>query len=320
MRIYVVFLVAFFVLTPVFAHGADGGAVRVVASIKPVHALVAGVMAGAGRPTLLMQGASSPHAYAMRPSEMRAINEADLVFWIGASMEGFLVKPLGQAGKARSVPLLRAPGVEILPAREGGEWEAHDHDHDHDHDHAHSDAEKERGDERVDPHIWLDPRNAAAMVRSIRDVLNEADPENQALYDANTRALLSRLEALENEIAARLAPLGRRSFIVYHDAYQYFERRFGLNAAGAITVSPDRAAGAKRLSALAAKIGKLGAVCIFVEPQFTPRLAESLARESGSRVAMLDPLGATMDAGPELYFGVLQGLADQLSGCLSHGE
>lgn len=322
-------------------HAARAGeAPQVVVSIKPLHSLAAAVMSGAGEPALLIRSVGSPHNANLRPSDARALTRADAVFWVGETLETFLIKPLGSlAGAARVVALGEAEGVRHLPIRSGGAWERHagagghgqpdehgdSHGHGephgtkskdhagHDHDHGHG-SDHDPGAE--DPHVWLDPRNAAAMVTAIAATLSSLDPVNAALYEGNARALKAELNALEHEIAARLAPVQKRRYVVFHDGYQYFEARFGTGAVGSVTVNPERAPGAKRVAALRDKIQDLGAVCIMSEPQFEPALVRSIAEATGARQGQLDPVGAALKPGPGAYAALLRGLADGLLDCL----
>ncbi|MCO5730184.1 zinc ABC transporter substrate-binding protein ZnuA [Rhizobium sp. SSA_523] len=325
---------------------AAGAAPDVVVSIKPIHSLVAAVMQDVAEPQLIVEGAASPHTYSMRPSNARAIEGADLVFWVGPGLEAFLDKPLDAlAGKADVVALSQAPGVERLPFREGGAFEAHQHDdhahvHDHDHDHAHADdhghdeeahaghsaqehgkgehGKEEHGHDHggFDAHLWLDPENAAAMVKEIQAKLIAADPANAETYTRNTMALLKRLDGLDSEIARTIAPVKDEPFIVFHDAYQYFEHHYGVRVAGSVTVSPESAPGAERLKQIQAKIGELGATCVFAEPQFEPKLIKVVTEGTSARSGVLDPEGATLEAGPDLYFNLMNGLATSLVDCL----
>lgn len=283
----------------------------VVASIAPVHALVARVMTGVGRPRLLVTGGASPHAYALRPSDARAIAKAEAIFWIGPGLEQFLVRPLralAAGGEARVVALASAPGVRTLAARRTGVWAGGDDDHDRDHDHG-----------EADPHPWLDPANAAAMVRAIVETLAVVDAANAAAYRANGDAALAELDALAAELAATLAPVKSIPYVVFHDAYRYFERRFGLAAAGAIAVGAGRAPGARRIAELRRTIVAVGAACVFTEPQFEPALARTVIEGTGARTATLDPLGAALEPGPGLYGELMRGLARSLVDCLKPG-
>jgi zinc transport system substrate-binding protein len=283
---------------------------QIVASIKPVHSLVAAVMAGVGAPELIVHGAASPHTYALRPSDATRLGRARLVFWIGPAYEAFLAKPLATlADGARIVTLADAPGVIVLPARKGGAWEEDEHDHGHEHGHG-------AGETGRDGHLWLDPRNADAMVAAIAEALAAADPPHAAAYAANAAAARQRLAALDGELAATLGPVRGVAFVVFHDAYQYLERRYGLAAAGAVAVSPEQRPGARRVSELRTRIRQLGARCVFAEPQFEPALVKTLVAETGARTGTLDPLGADLPDGPSLYEAMMRRLAESLVRCL----
>ncbi|HRD66806.1 MAG TPA: zinc ABC transporter substrate-binding protein [Candidatus Competibacter sp.] len=293
---------------------------KVVVSIKPVHSLVSGVMQGVGEPSLLVQGGASPHEYNLKPSDARAISEAQIVFWIGPDMENFMVKPLSNAkGPVRPVALLDAPGVAVLPLREGGAWEPHEHEHDDHREGPDHDRDHDRTAGR-DPHAWLDPAAAAAMVRQIVATLGEVDPGHRADYERNGAALVGRLNQLDRQLATELAPVKSQPYIVFHDAYQYFERRYGLSGVGSITLDPERRPGAKRVAEIRARVRDLSVRCVFGEPQFQPALVETIIAGSNARRGVLDPEGGTtLQAGPEAYFQLLGGLADALRTCLSGG-
>ena len=302
----------------VFLPAPARAEIQVVASIVPVHSLAAGVMEGVGAPHLLVPGSASPHAFAMRPSDARRLEQAQVVFWIGPAFETFLGRPLkALARDARVVALIDAEGVKRLPFREGGPWEAHTHGgggektsdaHGHGHSHGH---------EVMDGHIWLDPHNAIAMTRAIAATLGSADPANRVRYKANATRLAARIETLDGQLAATLAPAKGKPYIVFHDAYQYFETRYGLTPAGSITVSPEMSPGAKRLSEIRARIAGERAICVFAEPQFEPRLIAPLVQGTQARTASLDPEGARVDPGPDAYFALMSNMAGDLTRCLS---
>jgi zinc transport system substrate-binding protein len=283
---------------------AQAAAPAVVASIKPVHSLVAAVMEGVGAPGLIVRGAGSPHTYSMRPSDARALSEARVVFWVGPVLEFFLRGPLrALAGKARIVALADAPGIALLPQRAGGAW-APDEDEPH-------------GQGTYNAHVWLDPHNAQAMVAAIAATLEAADPAHAAAYRANAEREQARLAALDAELARELAPLHDRPYLVFHDAYAYLEARYGLAAVGSITVSPEQTPGVRRVRELRARIRQAGVVCVFSEPEFQPHLVQTLLEGSGARAGVLDPLGAALPDGAELYFTLLRGLARSLRDCLA---
>ena len=290
------------------ASPALADAPKVVASIKPVHSLVAAVMEGVAEPALIVRGAASPHTYAMKPSDARALAAADLVFWVGPELEGFLAKPLeANARKAQAVELLEAPGIALLDAREGGAWDAHGHGHAHGHKNAH---------EEVNTHIWLDPGNARAMVAAIAEALSAKDPANAAAYKVNADRTVRSIDALDAELKAALTPVVGKPFVVFHDAYQYFEAHYGLNGVGAITVNPERRPSAKRLSEIRARITGLGAACVFAEPQFEPALVDTIVEGTGAKKGVLDPEGADLKDGPGLYPVLMRNIAAALKGCL----
>jgi zinc transport system substrate-binding protein len=288
---------------------------HVVASVKPIHALVAQVMGDLGTPALIVDGAASPHTYSLKPSDAAALQDADLVFWTGHGLELFLEDSIGTlAPNATVVELADAPGIELLPPRETGTFEPHNDGDEaghaeeaHDHEH-----EEER-----DMHFFLDPENARAMVAAIEQSLAAADPEHAATYAANAAAATADLDALIVETEAKLAPIKDRPFVVFHDAYQYFENRFGLTVAGSITISPELAPGADRINAIRDKLKSLDAACVYAEPNFDPRVVDVLIEGTGAKSAVLDPEGATLDKGPGLYRQLIGNIADSLVACLS---
>lgn len=303
-------------LASVLASGTALAAPAVVASTKPIHALVAAVMGDVATPTLIVKGSASPHTYSLRPSDAAALESADLVFWTGHGMELFLADALETLStRAEVVELAEAPGIVLLPVREGGAFEPHaDEEADHD-DHAHEHEHDEEHGEG-DMHFWLDPANASLMVAHIGRSLSAADPANAALYAANAQAEQARLDALSAELTASLAPVSDKPFLVFHDAYQYFEARFGLAVAGTVTVSPEVMPGAARIDELRAKVSELGATCVFAEPNFEPAIVRTIVEGTEAQAGTLDPEGAALAEGPDLYHQLLRNLATSLVDCL----
>lgn len=279
-----------------------------VASIKPIHSLLSGVMAGVGAPALLVKGYASPHSYALKPSDAALLEQARILFWVGPALERFLVRPLQTlAGDAHLVELLGTDGLTRFAVREGGLWDEHEHA---------EPADATASGPTVDGHIWLDPLNAKAIVRRMALELTAVDPDHAPRYAENAEALGRRLDALDTELAAMLAPIAARPFVVFHDAYQYFEARYGLAGAGSITLDPDQPPGAERLAAIQARLAGAGTACVFHEPQFPTALVETVTRGTAARVGELDPEGAMLVDGPELYFSLLRNIAAALMGCL----
>jgi len=284
---------------------------KVVASIQPLHSLAAMVMEGLGEPTLLVRGTASEHGYALKPSDVRAIEAAKLAVIVDTGYETFLAKPLKARGnKITTVAMADLPGLTVYEPREGGVWEPHDaHGHGHE-KHGHDQHEE------LDGHVWLDPRNAQLLLTALAAQLSELDPANSAAYLRNADAARARLAAQDAALKAKLAPLAGKPYVVFHDAYQYFEARYGLNPAGSITVDPDRPPSAKRMTALKDKLVQTQAACVFREPQFPAAIVDSLAKAANARVGLLDPQGASLPPGPALYPALLDNLADSLTKCL----
>lgn len=309
---------------------------RVVADIPPVHSLVARVMDGVAEPALIVRPGASPHGYAMKPSEAHALSEADLVFWVGEALTPWLEAPIDDLGAgAKAVELMAVEGVRLLEMREGARFEAHDHGEDGHDDHGHDDhGEEEAGHDDhghddhghddhghgdhhgVDPHVWLDPENAKAMLFAIAAELGAKDAENSAAYAANAAAGAAEIDALMVEVAATLDPVRGKPFVVFHDAYHYFEARFDFEAAGAISLSDASTPGPARVQEIHDMIGELNVVCVFHEPQMRAALAETVTEGSDARAGVLDPLGASLEPGAGLYPGLMRGLAGGLASCL----
>lgn len=292
-----------------------GSAQEVVVSSKPAHTLVAMVMGTAGNPKVLIDGTASPHTYQMRPSDAKAVSGAAVFVRISEGLEPFtgrLVKSLPRG--ARVITLAAAPGLVIHPRRTGATFEVakggHGHGHGHNHGHKHS-AEKD------DPHIWLDPNNAKVLLGYIANELGKVSTANAAAYKANAEAAGKRIDVLGAELQRELSPLAGKPFVVFHDSLQYLERRYNLSAVGSVVMSPEVQPGAKRLTELRNKITKLGAVCVFAEPQFEPKLVATVTNGTKARSGSLDPEGTQIKAGVGFYEELMRKLAADLKSCLA---
>ena len=273
----------------------DTSAPQVVVSIKPLHALVAGVMDGVGEPLLLVKGGGSPHGYILRPSEARAISRADLVVWVGEGLESFLEKPLSTLGSnAKQLKLAEQLHHLLL---HGDSCNNPEHHH----------------DATVDLHLWLDPLLAQQIVRLTGDSLIKLDPAHKVKYETNTATMIARLEQLHLNLQRQLAPVKGIPYIVFHDAYRYFEEAYGLHAVGSISISPDRKPGARRIASIRDKIKQLQARCVFSEPQFESNLVATVIVGTNAKSGILDPLGAAIPAGPEAYFQLMTKLGADLA-------
>ena len=313
MRITKVTLIATAIFSSSLAYASEG--LSVVTSIKPIHSLVSAVMDGIGTPSLIIEGAGSPHTYALKPLQAKALQDADLVFWVGPAIESFLEKPIKEvASSARIVTLSDAHGLIKIEFREGGNFDSHDDHAKHD---DHDDHAKHDDHGQFDMHVWLDPENAKIMINAIEEALIEADPRNARTYQGNAANVKRDLDKLITEVDAEMSPVKGTPYVVFHDAYQYFEVRFGMKPVGSITVSPETLPGAKRVKELREKIKSLNASCVFSEPQFEPKLIATVIEGTSAGTGVLDPLGVSIKAGPEMYFTLIRNMSKSLKNCLS---
>ena len=326
-------LVLFSIISLVSTANAD---VKVVTSIKPIHSLASYVMDGVGKPDVIVDGYNSPHGFSLKPSHAKMLENADLVIWVGEDLEAFLEKPLNTiAKKAKNIEVMDLKGIRKLEFREKNIFEGHDdHGHDehkdehkeHGHD-EHKDEHKEHGhDEHKekdaheghhhgehDPHVWLDPMNAKVIIKEITKQLVQIDSKNSAAYKANSKKALADIDKLTKAIKKDLNKDLR--FVVFHDAYQYFEKRFNIQVLGALTVNTDVMPGAEQLSEIREVIEHEKVNCIFSEPQFNPSIIKSIAKDTKVKTGILDPLGAKLDKGKNLYFDLLNDMASSFKGC-----
>ena len=296
---------------------ADQKPISVVASIKPIHSLVAAVMGDIGTPHLLLEAPSSAHHFTLKPSQARSLQAADIVFWVGPTMEQPLTKALATlAPQAQTLPLMESAGLvlinfdKVTPAHEKHDHEKHGHEkHDKHDEHAKHD------DHLINPHIWLDPQNAKIMLGVIAARLAKADPENASTYAANADSMAARLAILETDITSQLASYSAAKFLVLHDAHVYFERRFGLRNYGAITTEPDVMPTASRVKALRDELREHRFDCIFAEPFLGQKAVALIAEGSKVSIGTLDPIASNLPAGAQLYPDLLMSYAKALQSC-----
>ena len=296
--------------------------IKVVASIKPIHSLVSYVMDGVGTPSILVDGSSSPHTFQLKPSHAQMLQDADIVFWIGEDLESFLETPLESiATNAKKITLMELDDIELLKFREKHIFEEHagHDDHGDEHEEGHDEHEDEHGhnDEHnhgeFDIHFWLDPAIAKVIVKNIAEELSNIDVANKATYEANASKAISELDELIAETKLKINK--NATYVVFHDAYQYFEGRFGIEVLGALSVNPEILSGAKQLAEIREVIEHENVNCIFSEPQFNPSIAKTIAADTGVKAAVLDPLGAELDPSKDLYFDLIADMASSFSGC-----
>ena len=310
---------------------------QVAVDIAPVHSLVARVMDGIGKPDLIIQPGASPHEYSLRPSEASALQAADLVFWIGPDLTPWLTDTIGTlASDAVATELMEADGTIELEFREGALFEAHDHDDhgdddDHD-DHGDDDDHDDHGDDddhdeaesgheghdhgAHDPHAWLSPKNAMNWLNVIAGQLSAVDPDNAGAYFANAAAGRTEIKTLIGEVTATLDPVRGGQFIVFHDAYQYFEMDFDFPASGAISISDASDPSPARIAKIQARIAEQGIDCVLAEPQFNPGLVATVLDGTDAQTGILDPLGSDLELGPAFYPQLIRNLSNVLADCM----
>ena len=316
------------IFTPVNAE------IKVVATIKPIHSLASYLMDGVGKPDLIVDGYASPHGFALKPSHAKMLQDADIIFWVGEDIENFLEKPLKSIAKnAEKIELMEIKKLTKLKFRERNVFDEHDdHGHDdhakkddhddHDHDkkghkedghdnHGHEHEGHAHGE--FDPHIWLDPMNAKIILDEMAIHLIENDQKNEKKYKENLKSAHKDLDKLTKKIKSDL----NKDFksIVFHDAYQYFEKRFGINILGAFTVNTDVMPGAEQLAKIREVIEHDKVSCIFSEPQFNPDIIKAVAKDMNIATGVIDPLGATLDPGKDLYFDLINNMSKSFKGC-----
>ena len=281
--------------------------VKVIASIKPIHSLVSYVMDGIGKPDLIVDGYNSPHSFSLKPSHAKMLENADLVIWIGEDLEAFLEKPLDTiAKKAKNIEVMDLKEIQKLEFREKNIFENYD---------GHKEHEDHKGHPhgKYDPHLWLDPINAKVIIKEITKQLVQLDSKNSSAYKSNSKKALTDIDKLTQNIKKDLNKDLR--FVVFHDAYQYFENRFGIQILGALTINTDVMPGAEQLSEIRKVIKHEKVNCLFSEPQFNPSIIKSIAKDTNVKTGILDPLGAALDKGKDLYFDLLKKMATSFKGC-----
>ena len=287
--------------------------VKVVTSIKPIHSLVSYIMDGVGKPDVIVDGYNSPHGFSLKPSHAKMLENADLVIWVGEDLEAFLEKPLQTiAKKAKNIELMDLKGIKKLEFREKNIFEGHENHKEHD-DHKEKDGHESHAHGQHDPHVWLDPINAKVFIKEITKQLIKLDSANSSIYISNSKKALAEIDKLIKDIKSNLKKDLR--FVVFHDAYQYFENRFGIQVLGALTVNTDVVPGAEQLSGIREIIEHEKVNCLFSEPQFNPAIIKSIAKDTNVKTGILDPLGSELDKGKNLYFNLLKNMSSSFKGC-----
>ena len=284
----------------------------VVASLKPLGFIASAIADGVTDTEVLLPDGASEHDYSLRPSDVKRLQGADLVVWIGPEMEAFMEKSAKNIPNEKQVTIAQLKDVKPLLMK-GAD--------DDDDDHGHGDAHGEKSDEHhhhgdYNMHLWLSPEIARASAVAIHEKLVELMPQSRAKLDANLKDFEAQLASTETQVGNELAPLKGKGYFVFHDAYGYFEKQFGLTPLGHFTVNPEIQPGAQRLHEIRTQLVEQKATCVFAEPQFRPAVVESVARGTSVRMGTLDPLGTNIKLGKTSYSEFLNQLANQYASCL----
>ncbi|RMQ49105.1 Periplasmic solute binding protein [Pseudomonas cichorii] len=305
LNLFVVLSASWLAVTPVQAE------VRVLTSIKPLQLIAAAVQDGVGTPEVLLPPGASPHHYALRPSDVRRVNDVELLYWIGPDMESFLPRVI-QGRKLPAVAVQSLPGMHLRHF----EADSASHDDDHDHDHGANEHDHDHRPGSLDSHLWLSTVNARVIAEKMAADLGAADPDNAARYTSNAQAFAKRLDALDTRIKTRVSAVSGKPYFVFHEAFDYFEEAYGLKHTGVFSVAAEIQPGAQHVAAMRERLKATGKTCVFSEPPLRPRLAETLTAGLPVKLAELDALGGYTPATAQGYEQVLQKLGDDLAGCL----
>ena len=278
---------------------------EIVVSVKPLHSLVSAVAEGSHSVSLLIDGSMSPHNFALKPSHAKLLNNAKVVFYIDDQLESALKKTVrGLPKDVKVVQISKIKNLKLLSTRAGNNWEEDGHDH---HDHGHG---------SYDVHFWLDPNNATQIIKGIIQELSKVYPENINIYKDNAKKAIKEIKKTDLVIKTMLDSIKDKPYIVFHDAYQYFEKAYGLNAIGSILIDPELPPSPRRIINIRSKIKSLKAHCVFREPQFKAEIINTVIEDTNVKVGLLDPLGAALKPGPNMYNNLLKDISENLKTCL----
>lgn len=286
---------------------------NVLTTVKPLGFIAEAIGQGVTQTDVLLPVSASPHDYSLKPSDAQQLQSAELVVWVGGGMESFLTKSVNKLPKEKVLTLAEVPAIKTIV--DATKKEDHD-EHDHDHHHHHHGHDHDGHDHSKDWHIWLSSDAAVLTAEQIADRLSAQYPDKKVKIAENLAQFKANVEAKKAQIKAQLAPMKGKGFYTFHEAYGYFEKAYDLHSLGSFTINPTVAPGAKTLGKIKEHIAEHKAVCLFAEPQFTPKVVQSLSKGTDTKVGQLDPLGAKIEMSANAYPEFLQGLADEFSQCL----
>jgi zinc transport system substrate-binding protein len=288
-----------FCIAYICCSGVANATTTILATIKPLHSIVQNVLGDELKAQLLIDGANvSPHDFQFKPSDVRKVNNTDVVFLISPTLETFL-----DTDSNKYISVIDSPELKLLEYNEGDHEDEHNHGHDH-------------NDGSVDPHVWLSPKNAVAITQFIAKTLGERDPDNQSLYQTNADAYVQTLLELDKTISQSLETVKDKPFVVHHDAYQYFTHQYGLRQAEALTIHPEQQTSVAQVQKIRNFLKETQATCVFREPQFPDKMLRTIIEGTGTKIGVLDPIGAELEPGKDLYVNLLNALTQNLKECL----
>ena len=330
LRFFTIFCFIFFSSFKLLASETKG----VVSTIQPINSLVNAVIGNTGKTISLIPAKASPHEYKLKPSDTKKLQNANIIFFVSDHLETSLTKVFKNLPKnIKIINLMEDAGIKHLAIRDNEAWERHDHHHrhgdnddydkhvkkddDHDHDkHSKKHDDHDDHEKEDDVHIWLSPDNAVKIIKKINKELSLFFPENAKTYNQNANQMIKKINQLKVELKKELLGIKDEPFIVFHDAYQYFETSFDLNAVGSVALEGDIASSPKQISFIKDKIVKLKASCVFQEPQFDSRLVQIVVESTNAQIGILDPLGVNIKSGENFYLQLLKNMAKSLKDCL----
>lgn len=291
----------------------------VLTTVKPLGFIASAITDGVTNTQVLLPMSASPHDYNLKPSDIEKLKSAQLIVWVGDEMETFLEKAVDKFPEEKVLELEDVAAIKAIvdATKKEGKHEHHDHDdddHDDDHHEHHHDHHGHSHDK--DWHVWLSPVASEHIAEQIAQRLSQQMPEQKAKIEANLANFKTSLNKKNSELTAQLSKAKGKGYYTFHDAYGHFERAYGLNSLGSFTINPTIAPGAKTLNKIKHSIKEHQAQCLFAEPQFTPKVIDSLSKGTAVKVGRLDPLGEKVAMGKDAYPQFLQSIADQFSECL----
>ena len=311
-KLFTIITLLFISNTAVFASETKG----VITTIQPINALVNAVIGNTGGSTLLIPSEVSPHEFKLKPSDVKKVQDGNIIFYISNHLESSITKVFKNLPKnIKIVNLMEETGINHLAIRDNEAWERHDHHDDHD-KHAKKDDDHDDHDKEDDVHIWLDPDNAIKIIQKVNKELSLLFPENSQIYNKNATNIINKITELKSELKEELLSIKDKPYIVFHDAYQYFEKVFGLNAVGSIALEDDVATSPKQISYIRNKIIKSNVSCVFQEPQFDSKLVKTVVEGTDAKIGTLDPLGVDIANKKDFYLQLLRNMSKSLKECL----